>query len=559
MNEGVEKRRTRGVVAGLVCLVACQRQPEGAAGSAVHGAARAALGSAPSAEPSSAQPEPVAAMQPLDAELVEPYPGGRWRLADPGQLDDVVLWFRHILIRHRDVPSGLVPLNLPHWTGAPLPPRRTREQAFDIARRIADEASVDPGRFAQLAETYSEDVATRQLGGAVGGVSASAVRTQVLLDALQALRPGQVSRVVETGYGFHVLLRLAPPEDVRVSGSRIVLAHDDATWVARYLPRWPVPHRTAQEALALAGEIYAQLQRDPARFGELLERYSDHQDASRGGDFGSWSSREATPFPRELEVLRRLRPGEVAPPLDSLFGVQIIQRTAERQRSALASSMLRWHFDPAAPPGSPNAEATVAERARAIARELSARPLAFSDYQQRYCCTGRSDWIAGRGEAPIESELARLTPGQVSPNPLRLRSEYVLVQRLEPELPPSRAAGVELPSPDHVEVESVVAVRGLRILQRILPTLERLDLTPGVRAQLARLQGNLPSVKGDAAAREYAALQARVQTLLGKDTEAYFTALRDGLEAWLLQVPREERTKLPVVPGDFLASAPGGQ
>jgi hypothetical protein len=550
MKERVERRRAPWLIAGLACLLACQRQP----GGGEPAPAPATLGSTSSVESSRAVAVEAVAARPV-AELVEPYPGGHWRLADPEQLEHVMVWFRHILIRHAGVPSGLVPLNLAHWWGAPLPAQRSREEAYEIARRIADEAHADPGRFAELAKAHSEDVATRHLGGAVGGLRASAIRPQVLLDVLQALHPGQVSRVVETGYGFHVFLRQSAPEDRSVSGVRIVLAHADAAWVAQYFPRWQVPHRTKREALALADEIYAQLRSDPARFAEMVQRYSDHQDASRAGDFGAWSSREPTPFPREVEVLQRLQPGEIAMPMDSVFGVQIIQRTAERERPALASATIRWRFDPAVPPGSPSAEAIVAEQARVAARELSGHPLAFSEYQQRICCNGRSDWVAGRGEAPIESELARLTPGQVSPNPIRLRNEYLLVQRLEPEPIHATAVDVELPAPEHVDFETAVSVRGLRILRKVLPTLDRLALTPELRSQLRALHDTLPSVRGEPALREFATLQERVGALLGKDRAAYITALRDGLEEWLLRTPRGERLALPTVPADFFASA----
>lgn len=585
MNQNVEDRRATWVVAGLACLLVClvaghfQRShgKSGAAPALVTTPAALGAGapdvaeSTPSSravttEPVAARPveppveaesitsgRPTTAEQPV-TELVEPYPGGHWRLANPEQLDHTLVWFRHILIRHRDVPDELVPLNLPHWRGAPPPPERSREQAFDIARRIADEARTDPGRFVALAADHSEDVATRHLGGAVGGLRASAIRTGVVLDVLQALRPGQASRPVETGYGFHVFLRQSPPEARRVSGARIVLAHEDAPWVGQHLARWPVPRRTKREALELAAELYARLQREPRRFAELVQRYSDHRDATRDGDFGEWSSREATPFPREVEVLRRLQPGEIAPPMDSLFGVEIIQRTADRDRPALASATLRWRFDPTAAPGAANAEAAIVEQAQAVARELSSNPLAFGDYQRSICCGGRSDWVQGKGEAPIELGLARLAPGQVASHPVRIGNEYVLIQRLEPEPIRTPLADVELPAPAHVELETAVAVHGLRLLRKALPALDELPLEPEPRAQLRQLIDTLPPLRGPAAAREYPALQARMRAVLGERYAAYAARLRDAIEAWLLRAPRGERLAVPTLPPDSVAS-----
>ena len=370
------------------------------------------------------------------ADLIEPYPPARWRLADPARLDSVMLWFRQILIRHRDSPAGLVSHQLPHWRGAPPPPPRSREEAFALAQNIALEAHEHPERFAQLAQARSEDVATRHLGGAVGGTRASAVRVHVVLDVMAALQPGQVSRVVETGYGFHVFQRLPPPPERRLGGSRIVIAHDDAPWLSRFLARWPTPQRSKAQALELADDLHRQLRADPARFDELLQQWSDHQDAVRGGDFGEWSTREPSAFPRELEVLQRLQPGEVAAPMDSLFGIQIIQRTPPRERATYSYAALRLRFEPVAPPGSDLAEARVAERARAMADDVYAFPSAFQAYQRQLGGSGHSEQVEGRGDGPIDAVLAQLTPGQVARAPLRLRNEYLLLQRLVSTPPP---------------------------------------------------------------------------------------------------------------------------
>jgi PPIC-type PPIASE domain len=496
-----------------------------------------------------------AASAPVQTELVEPYPPGRWRLADPAQQEHVMLWFRQILIRHRDTPSGLVSNNLPHWRGAPAPPARTRAEAFALAQSIADEARLHPAQFARLAEARSEDIATRQLGGAVGGLQASAIRVRGVLDVMQALRPDEVSRVVETGYGFHVFQRLAPPIERRVSGSRIVIAHDDAPWLEHFLARWPIARRSKALALALADDIYRQLRTDPARFDELLQEYSDHQDAVRGGDFGEWSTREITAFPREIEVLERLQPGEVAAPMDSLFGVQIIKRMPEHERTHFAYTAVRLRFDSAAPPGSEQSEASVAERARAIADDVFAFPSAFEDYQRQLGGSSRSDQIQGRGDGSVERVLEQLAPGQVARSAIRLRNEYLLLQRLTPQLT-SHAAAVELelPAPDHADLRMAVAQYGLRLLATGGSTLAQSAIDPARRERARALLDALPTTSGVTAGPQLAELERQLQELLGADTADYMNRLRAGVEASLLESRPSWRLVVPSAPAEFFAS-----
>ena len=82
---------------------------------------------------------------------------------------------------------------------APRPDwERARQKAADVARRIASGAS-----FESLAREHSTD-ASKAKGGDLGFVH----RGQLIAEferALKALAPGQVSPVIETIYGFHLL------------------------------------------------------------------------------------------------------------------------------------------------------------------------------------------------------------------------------------------------------------------------------------------------------------------------------------------------------------------
>jgi hypothetical protein len=192
-------------------------------------------GSPASPVPAAVQTEPAvpatASSEAAPPPLELPYPRAAWRLAPQAELDDVVLWFSQILIRHTGS-RGEVSFNVAQWFSVPPPATRSRAQALALAQQIAQQAAADPTRFPELARQYSEDLPRREEGGAMGGVQASQIMVwPQVLDALAAIAPGQTSKVVETRYGFHVFLRSAPPPERALSGAHIIIGHDRAQWL----------------------------------------------------------------------------------------------------------------------------------------------------------------------------------------------------------------------------------------------------------------------------------------------------------------------------------------
>ena len=85
--------------------------------------------------------------------------------------------------------------------------RRTRERLLDMRERIISGKS----NMGILARTYSQDPGTAMKGGEMPPTALSGL-TGPFAEALAELKPGQISEVVETQYGFHIIELLAEPK-----------------------------------------------------------------------------------------------------------------------------------------------------------------------------------------------------------------------------------------------------------------------------------------------------------------------------------------------------------
>lgn len=205
------------------------------------------------------------------------------------------------------------------------------KQELDAARAKIGraQAALRGGRaFAEVAKEFSE-APEREQGGSLGWRPTELVPT-LFLDALRQLKPGQVSPVVRSPNGLHILLfeeqrvTVKTPE-VPVHRARHILVRIDNNVTEEIARRRILEIRRRLES----GADFAQLAR---------ELSDDRGSATRGGEL-DWT------YPGDLvpefeRAMVALQPGQVSGPVRSVFGIHLIQ-LMERKREPMGEQRLR--------------------------------------------------------------------------------------------------------------------------------------------------------------------------------------------------------------------------
>ncbi|MEW6313159.1 MAG: SurA N-terminal domain-containing protein [Pseudomonadota bacterium] len=83
---------------------------------------------------------------------------------------------------------------------------QAREAARKQAADIAAQAKKNPAAFAQLAKKYSQDTDSAERGGDLGEIKRGmSPEMKPIEDAVFAMKPGEVSNPVQSGFGYHIV------------------------------------------------------------------------------------------------------------------------------------------------------------------------------------------------------------------------------------------------------------------------------------------------------------------------------------------------------------------
>ena len=172
--------------------------------------------------------------------------------------------------------------------------------------------------FVAVAKDVSEG-AERDKGGLMGARPADRYPS-LFVDATQKLAVGELSNIVRSGAGFHILKL--------VSKQGNAVATITETRARHILLRLSSQLSPAAARAQLAG-YKRQIEAGKADFAKLAQEHSQDASGPNGGDLG-WVAPGM--FVPEFEtVMNALKIGEIADPMVSRFGVHLIQVLARRE------------------------------------------------------------------------------------------------------------------------------------------------------------------------------------------------------------------------------------
>ena len=187
-----------------------------------------------------------------------------------------------------------------------------RERAEDVLRQLKTGAD-----FAKTAAAFS-DSSDALSGGDLGWRPADRL-PQLFLDGVAKLQDGQVSGLLKSGNGFHILKLVGR----RAAGNTQAAAPAVQQTHVRHILIKVNQVVTAAEAKRKLTELKERLDHGSATFEELAKLYSNDLSASKGGDLGWIYPGDTVPeFERAMD---QLKPGEVSQPVESPFGYHLIQ------------------------------------------------------------------------------------------------------------------------------------------------------------------------------------------------------------------------------------------
>ncbi|HLX23085.1 MAG TPA: peptidylprolyl isomerase [Usitatibacter sp.] len=200
-----------------------------------------------------------------------------------------------------------------------VPQQATPEQIEQKRRRaVLALAELRKGtNFPQVAATYSD--APDALQGGNLGWRSSARLPQLFLDVIDKMQPGDVSDIMRSPNGFHIVKLLEKRGKAAVTGVQ-------QTHVRHILVR-PKEGLSEAEARRKLEDLRAKIA-SGADFAEIAKSNSDDASASKGGDLG-WVAPGDT-VPEFEKVMNGLKDNEISQPVQTPFGWHLVQVLGRR-------------------------------------------------------------------------------------------------------------------------------------------------------------------------------------------------------------------------------------
>jgi peptidyl-prolyl cis-trans isomerase SurA len=192
----------------------------------------------------------------------------------------------------------------------------TRDSLRGYAQLLYDKARYGED-FQLLAEAYSDDPGAKN-GGDLGWFGRGEMVPEFEKVAF-SLQPGQISDIVETQFGFHII-KVTDRKGNKVRASHILVSFKASS-------------DDIKQAELLADSVY-NLLLEGSDFGELTAKYSDDENSAENqGDIGWFASDEL--FQEFRQVLVDIQPGEFSQPVLSRYGYHILKVLEKKESRPL--------------------------------------------------------------------------------------------------------------------------------------------------------------------------------------------------------------------------------
>jgi peptidyl-prolyl cis-trans isomerase SurA len=205
-----------------------------------------------------------------------------------------------------------------------------KARADEVARQLRTGAD-----FAKIAATYSDSPDALK-GGSVGWRDPDRL-PPIFASELHKLKPGQVTPVIRTNVGFHIIKLVDQRKLAEAQKTDQAVVQQTR---ARHILLKITPTQSEDDARKKLAEIKQKIDSKQATFEDMARQFSNDGSASKGGDLGWLFPGDAMP---EFEnPMNALKPGEVSDVIKTPLGlhlVQVIERKAEdvskeKERSA---------------------------------------------------------------------------------------------------------------------------------------------------------------------------------------------------------------------------------
>lgn len=207
--------------------------------------------------------------------------------------------------------------------GSPEELQKLRAKADQVLKQLQGGTA-----FSEVSASLSD--APNALEGGSLGWKTNTQLPALFLDALKSMQPGDVSPILRSPNGFHIL-KLT---NRRGGSSPLVVEQTHARHILIKLNEIV----SEDEAIHRLRSVRERLINGGADFNEMARQYSEDGTAAKGGDLG-WVNPGDTVPPFE-KAMNELEPGEISEPVRSPFGFHLIQ-VIERRKQDMTKEAAR--------------------------------------------------------------------------------------------------------------------------------------------------------------------------------------------------------------------------